>query len=115
MYEDGRGFYGRGGYDPMNGFVVVHHGGGHPLAWLLFFFLILALLVALVAWLVVRFLGSRAGGGLVAVTGPPVTDALELVRLRYARGEIDRNDFLRMSGDLGAPPAPEPEAPTLSS
>jgi uncharacterized membrane protein len=33
--------------------------------------------------------------------------AVEFVRMRYARGEIDRDEFVRISTDLGAPsPAP---------
>ena len=30
--------------------------------------------------------------------------AVESVRMRYARGEIDRDEFVRVSTDLGAPP-----------
>jgi hypothetical protein len=37
------------------------------------------------------------------------------MRMRYARGEIDRNEFLRISNDLDGPPEqPGEEAPTLS-
>ena len=33
-------------------------------------------------------------------------DALELLRLRYARGEIDRETFLQTNADLGGPAPP---------
>jgi hypothetical protein len=49
----------------------------------------------------------------------PVGDqAIEQVRLRYARGEIGREDFVRLTTDLGGappggipPPAPQPPPP----
>ena len=48
--------------------------------------------------------------------GPaPADEALTHVRLRYARGELSRDEYLRMSADLGAPvvdaPAPPPAPP----
>ncbi len=40
-------------------------------------------------------------------------DPLEVLRLRYAQGEITREEFLSMSADLnGAPSAPRGESPT---
>jgi hypothetical protein len=45
---------------------------------------------------------------------PPRPDsALEIARARYARGEMSREEFLRVSSDLGGPP-PGPEAPPPS-
>jgi hypothetical protein len=41
--------------------------------------------------------------------------ALEHARYRYARGEIDRDQFLLISNDLGAPvSAPPPPAPAAA-
>jgi uncharacterized membrane protein len=88
-------------------------GWGHPgwhdvLGWLLPTLFFLAF-VALVIWAVLRLTGPT--GRLVATTssaGPPVmrTDsAVEQARLRYARGEITRDEFVQVSTDLGAPPA----------
>lgn len=37
---------------------------------------------------------------------PPFDPALEQVRMRYAKGEIDREEFLRLSRDLGGPAKP---------
>jgi uncharacterized membrane protein len=90
-------------YDP---YWQAGHHGTHPLAWLLFFVL-LALIVAAAVWLVLRLAGRRP---LLPVaptamsSGPQADGALETLRLRYARGEIDRDEFLRVSGDLGAAP-----------
>ena len=115
MYDD-RGPFGRGGFGPTYGpYFAHHHDGGHPFAWILFF-LLLALVVALVTWVVLRFADGRLGQSrrVVVASGPPVDDPLTAVRMRYARGEIDRNEFLRISNDLGGPPEqPGEEAPTL--
>lgn len=40
------------------------------------------------------------------------TDPLEILRLRYARGEINREEFLTASSDLGGSAAPGSESPT---
>lgn len=93
---------------------VVNHGGHHPLEWLIFF-LLLALVVALVVWLILRFTSFRVGAPpLAQAAGPRLDEALDVVRMRYARGEIDRREFLRLSKDLGEPAGPEPDAPTLA-
>jgi putative membrane protein len=61
---------------------------------------------ALVVWAVVRL--TRVGPATAPAVPPPPAPptlprdpALEEVRIRYARGEIDREEFLRRSGDLG--------------
>lgn len=99
-----------GGYGPGNRSIVIAHAQGHdhPLQWLIAF-IVLALIVALVVWVVLRILGSRKAAPVV-VAGP-VDNALDIVRRRYAQGEIDRREFLRMTGDLGGPAEPPP-APT---
>jgi uncharacterized membrane protein len=83
-------------------------GGSHVLVWLLFV-LLLALLVGLIVLVAAR---SSAFHKAVAAPAPvglkPGDDPQELVRLRYARGEIDRETFLQVSQDLGGsgpPPA----------
>jgi uncharacterized membrane protein len=80
--------------------------GGHAFGWLLGL-LLFALLVGVIAGLVARWLARREANAVTpvpaaAVAGPgPGDDALGLVRLRYARGEIDREQFLQASADLG--------------
>ena len=108
------------GYDHMQPYWE-HAGHGHPVAWVLFLIL-LAIVVGVVSALVLRWLAGRStvGAQPVLATGGAVADhALGLVRLRYARGEIDREQFLQATADLGGPagfPAagPPPDAPTAA-
>jgi membrane-associated protease RseP (regulator of RpoE activity) len=79
---------------------------------------------ALIALIVILLRRDRAGLKPPVDTGtaayvPPAADSrsdpLELLRLRYARGEISREEFLTMSADLGSgprPPARGSEDPT---
>ncbi|MFN8036165.1 MAG: SHOCT domain-containing protein [Acidimicrobiia bacterium] len=81
-------------------------GNGHPWLMLIFGLLFLAVIVGLVVWAIVRM--SRPHPGSLAA-GPPAglprpDAALEALRMRYARGEIDRETFARMAADLGGPP-----------
>jgi uncharacterized membrane protein len=79
--------------------LIVHaHEGGHRFFWLLLLVGFLVLAGLAVAWLVRLTRDGPAG----AAAAPDA--ALESVRLRYARGEIDRDEFVRVSTDLGAPP-----------
>ncbi len=80
-------------------FLHVHHGG-HRFLWLLLLIVFLALVVLAVARLVRLTRGGPGSGGTAAAADA----AVESVRLRYARGEIDRDEFVRVSSDLGAPP-----------
>lgn len=87
----------------------------HPWWWLVLGrivpFLILVALVALVVWAFMRLSRDRAlaaagVGGTMAMppsagSSPRPDAALDQVRIRYARGEIGREDFLRLSRDLG--------------
>ena len=88
------------------GYYVRGGSGPHLFAWLLFLIL-LVLLVALAVYLIVRWSSVRTPPPPPA--GPPpraADDALEILRLRYARGEIDREAFLQASQDLGGPAPP---------
>jgi len=85
------GNYGYGAYPGMM-------GGGwwmavHGLIWLAF---LIVVIVAAVA--VVRYLW-RVGGS--SGTGGPAGSALRILEERYARGEIDREEFLQRRRDLG--------------
>jgi putative membrane protein len=89
-----------------------HRHADHPFGWLLMF-VVLALVVALIVWIVLRVIGSRGSQAQSATAETAHDDALELVRMRYARGEIDREVFLRTTADLGGAPEPlaAPSAP----
>ena len=85
---------------------TVDHGP-HVLGWLIF-----AVLLALLVFAVVLAF-SRVGRGWAsaassppAAVRPPTEDPLEILRLRYARGEVDRDAFLQSSADLGGPSPP---------
>jgi putative membrane protein len=92
--------------------LLVHHGGrvfdhgGWPLFGILPLLLMLVL-IAVAVWAVLRVTGRSS----VAVAGPVarVDPALEEIRLRYARGEIGREEFVQRSHDLGD------RSPTLGS
>src|SRR5690348_9416043 len=91
----------------------IHRGWGFEIAHLIFWALLFAALVWLVVWLV----RSPHHGVLHdhhTAAGRPVDTALQEARMRYARGEMTREEFLQISTDLGGPatipPAP-PAAP----
>ncbi len=108
----------RGGrpiFGPDGGFGG-HHGGPAALAWVIFALQIL--LLAAVAVLLVRafasrgprFAGPPGARRFVRRPGPP--DPLTHVRMRYANGEISRDEYLQVTRDLGGTPEPQPETPT---
>jgi uncharacterized membrane protein len=77
------------------------HHGTPVLPWL--FFVVFVALVALAAYALAR--GFRPTAPAVAAL-PAEGDALAIVRLRYARGELSRDEYLQATADLGgAPPA----------
>jgi len=106
-------------------FPVYHDGGPSALTWTIFA-LQLATLLGLFALLAMaaaraRFafrhgpppgFGPRRFGP-PGFGGPRNDDPLELVRMRYARGEIDRDQYLQASRDLGGRPGDE--APTAET
>ena len=100
-------------------FMVEHHGP----TWLAVLHTIMPFLVvlavgALLAWVVLRVATDRGRPLMQPAAGtsqapPRVDSALAELRMRYARGEIDRDEFVGRSADLGEafPPAPPPAAP----
>ena len=108
-------FRNRGGtfFDP-----AYHHGGPSALAWTIFA-LQLLLVLGLGALLVSALAGPRVRPWARPFPGPsrPPSgpqpgrpDPLEVVRMRYARGELSRDDYLQATRDLGD--TPSDEAPT---
>ena len=100
--------------------------GPHYDVWhIVFTFLFLAVLIAAVVALVM-YLSRQHGSTGMADHHPHPTagpdPALQHLRMRYARGEISRDDFVTASRDLGdvtAPPSPPtgttpPETPPAS-
>ena len=83
---------------------------------------VLILVIAGIAWLV-TYLVTRSGSRrqpqptvVGAGAGAPVPamgddSALATLRMRYARGEISRSDYLQTTADLGGPPVPLPPDP----
>lgn len=97
----------------------IHDGSNHRLGVLLAM-LILVALIGVAVYVAVRLANRRPAApvpppGFQPAT-PPITfgrdPALEQVRLRYARGELNRDDYLRVIGDLGGPPPPDAPAAT---
>jgi putative membrane protein len=73
----------------------VHFGGGLAIGWIfgililaLFWGLVIAAIVLAIRWLI---RADRRGSH----EGPATPDALEILRQRYARGEIDEAEFER--------------------
>jgi uncharacterized membrane protein len=77
-------------------------GRGVALRWLgLFMFMAFLALLALG----VALLWRRGSGGSGDTAGE-ADEALDAVRLRYARGEMTREEFLQANKDLGGPEPP---------
>jgi uncharacterized membrane protein len=89
----------------------------HGWEWLVALLLV-ALIIGIVTAIVVRWLAARQASALpVAAAGiGPVDDALGIVRMRYARGESDREQYLQATADLGgAQPPPAAAAPPAAA
>lgn len=75
------------------------HGGWMWLGTILsslFGLVLLALFVLAAVWLYQQVTGPGAGG-----SGTGGDDALEILRSRYAKGEISEEEFRRMKRELG--------------
>jgi putative membrane protein len=75
-----------------------------------------AVLIGVAIWAVLRLTSHRAAPVLASSTPvasrPRPDGALEEVRLRYARGEISREEFVQRTRDLGGTePGPQPVDP----
>ena len=76
-------------------------GNGAFWGWgMMVFWLLVLVAIAAVVW---RLVGTRGGG-----VGQPPASAEEILKARYARGEIDRETYKRMLDDLRGGPARGP-------
>lgn len=64
--------------------------GGMGLVWIL-----AIVLIGVIVWAVARVGGSGPGR-----RGPSGKDAMEILKERYARGEIEKEEFERMKREL---------------
>jgi putative membrane protein len=95
--------------------MFIHHDSWWMGALHLLPLLLLVVLVGVVVWGVLRLTahGTPLLAGVGAPTGPPAAfpprdQALEALRVRYARGEVDRTEYLERSADLGGPTIADP-------
>jgi putative membrane protein len=89
-----------------------HGFGHHGWEWFGFVPLILwAVLIGVAIWAILRFTSHRGPAVTAGPTVPPVRpdNALEEVRLRYARGEMSREEFVQRAADLGGTPPEHPD------
>lgn len=85
------------------------YGWGGGLLMLLSMLLWVAV-IALLVWALIRWLGPRSAGGGMQPPGPTGPSAMEILRQRYARGEIDGATFdqmrERLEGSASSPRDP---------
>jgi putative membrane protein len=94
---------------------------GHPLFGLLVLLLLLVLIVLGVVGIVTLLRNQKrppaVGGGVPPprATGPHYDPVVTELRLRYARGELSREEYVQRAADLGFRPDPgdTPAAPTM--
>src|SRR6266481_5026064 len=94
------------------GYPVRHFGGGVEVFHIIFMVLLIVAVAMLVVWLVTSFRHSQLVHQHALPPRPSTDVALQEARMRYARGEMSREEFLQISTDLGGGASlPEPEAP----
>ena len=87
----------------------IYNDGWYMFFHALFAIALIALVITALVWMI-RSMRSSPPPPAAAPQRPPYDPALHEVRMRYARGEIDAQEFQRISTDLsgGAPPPPPP-------
>lgn len=92
-FDRGRGF----GYGPM---VEHFHNGNGSLAWATFA-LVLLLVLTFGAYLIATYAGRSGRRTHMRFRGRR-PDALEVLRMRFASGQMSREEFLQAESDLNA-------------
>ena len=83
-------------------------GGWHIVPILLF-----VILIGVIVWAVLRVTSGRSGSGAPRAALSASSDAaLAEVRVRYARGEMSREEFVQRFHDLGGTGLDEPTPPS---
>jgi uncharacterized membrane protein len=88
-------------------YAPAHHWVGGLIMLVLF-----AVLIGVIIWAVLRITRTEAAKQAVASGPPPLPvgrpedPALATLRMRYAQGQIDRDEYVRVSADLGEPQPP---------
>ncbi|MGH8914006.1 MAG: SHOCT domain-containing protein [Acidimicrobiia bacterium] len=82
------------------------HGLG--LRWIAFFLFLAFVALVLVGLAILLWRGNGPWGG----SRPGLDDALSTLRMRYANGEMTREEFLQANQDLGGPQPPPPPPPS---
>jgi putative membrane protein len=100
----GRGF----GFGP--GLRVQEHVGNTPLQWATFA-LVLLIVLTLGALIVARLSGGGPRRRHIAMRRRGRPDALEVLRLRFASGQISREEYLQAVSDLTADAPTQTEPP----
>jgi uncharacterized membrane protein len=100
------------------GWQEVHHGWWPGIFSELIPLLFLVVLIAFGIWAVRRitdgdrlFVANPASRGQASMARAGMDGAVQELRLRYARGEVGRDEFVERFRDLGGQ-GPEPPAPT---
>lgn len=68
-------------------------GGGFGMALMIFFWVLILALVVTLIWFLIRKGGESQ-------PGPTGKSSLEILKERYARGELDEEQYRRMKNDL---------------
>jgi len=85
--------YGYGpGWGMMNGW---GYGYGYGVAHMIFWVVILVAVVAVIVWLV-----RSTGTGVHQLSPPRRSAGLDVLEERYARGEINRDEYLQKKKDI---------------
>jgi uncharacterized membrane protein len=84
------------------------HVFGPSILHLVVMLLLIAALVALIVWLVLSARRQPHTQIQPLPGAPRVDEALRETRMRYARGELTREQFLQIAADLGEPTPAEP-------